>query len=103
MSNADGLTWVGESRYLYSKILSKATAHMAVATVSESRTDERLVYVPSDPNGMAHRSFLSPDGKWLLIVEMDSSGPPWLPCRVMPFDASSTGRVVGPPDGQCTA
>jgi serine/threonine protein kinase/Tol biopolymer transport system component len=103
MSNADGLTWIGESGYLYSKILSKATAHMAVATVSESRTDERLVYVPSDLNGMAHRSFLSPDGKWLLIVEMDSSGPPWLPCRVMPFDASSTGNVVGPPDGQCTA
>ena len=36
----------------------------------------------------------SPDGKSLLVVEMDGSG--WLPCRLMPFDGSSTGHKSGP-------
>jgi DNA-binding winged helix-turn-helix (wHTH) protein/Tol biopolymer transport system component len=102
MPNADGLTWIGNSRYLYSKVIPNEGAHMAVATASESRTDERLIYVPRDPNGMAHRSFLSPNRKWLLIVEMDTTAP-WLPCRLVPFDASSMGRAVGPANAQCTA
>src|SRR5512138_575358 len=29
--------------------------------------------------------------------------PGWLPCRVVPFDASSKGRTVGPPNGLCTS
>jgi eukaryotic-like serine/threonine-protein kinase len=49
---------------------------------------------------MAHRSYLSPDRKSLLVVEMDGTG--WLPCRLMPFDGSSPGRRVGPLEGQCT-
>jgi Tol biopolymer transport system component len=49
---------------------------------------------------MAHRSALSPDGKWVLLAEMDNSG--WLPCRLAPFDASSSGRRVGPQPGACT-
>ena len=50
---------------------------------------------------MAHRVALSPDKKSLLIVEMDGGG--WLPCRLMPFDASSTGRSIGPQEAQCTS
>jgi eukaryotic-like serine/threonine-protein kinase len=100
--NADGLTWIGNSRYLYSKVIPNEGAHMAVATGSERGADERLIYVPRDPKGMAHRSFPSPNRKWLLIVEMDATGV-WLPCRLMPFDASSSGRAVGPANGQCTA
>jgi WD40 repeat protein len=49
---------------------------------------------------MAHRSFLSPDRKSVLLVEMDISG--WLPCRFVPFDGSSPGRRVGPAPAQCT-
>ena len=49
---------------------------------------------------MAHRSFLSPDSKSILVVEMNASG--WLPCRVLPFDGSSSGRRVGPEPAQCT-
>jgi Tol biopolymer transport system component len=49
---------------------------------------------------MAHRSAVSPDHKWLLVVEMDNGG--WLPCRLVPFDTPSTGRAVGPPDAPCT-
>jgi DNA-binding winged helix-turn-helix (wHTH) protein/Tol biopolymer transport system component len=102
ISNADGLTWIDNSRYLYSKVIPNEGQHMAVATASQGRSDERLIYIPRDPNGMSHRSFLSPNRKWLLIVEMDASGT-WLPCRLMPFDASSTGWAIGPADGQCTS
>ena len=56
---------------------------MGVATATESRAVERLVYLPADKLGMAHRSWVSPDGKWILVSEMDMVG--WRPCRVLPF------------------
>jgi eukaryotic-like serine/threonine-protein kinase len=46
-----------------------------------------------------HRSALSPDGKWVLLAEMDSAW--WRRCRVVPFDGSTAGRQVGP-EGSCT-
>jgi len=49
--------------------------------------------------GMVHRSALSPDGKWVMPVEMDSQW--WRRCRVVPFDGSSAGRQIGP-EGSCT-
>ena len=48
---------------------------------------------------MAHYSFLSPDQKSILAVEMD---PAWLPCRLVPMETASKGRQVGP-SGACTA
>src|SRR5207237_2276963 len=66
---------------------------------NESRTETRDVYVPEDIRGMAHRSYQSPDGKWVIAVEMDRSG--WLPCRLVSFDGSSPSKVVGPPRGMC--
>jgi Tol biopolymer transport system component len=50
---------------------------------------------------MAHRSYLSPDGKWMLLVEMDRDHF-WLPCRVIAMNGSSRGRHVGPLGGGCT-
>jgi WD40 repeat protein len=50
---------------------------------------------------MAHRSYLSPDGKWVLLVEMDIDHL-WEPCRIVPADGSSSGYKVGPPSGGCT-
>src|SRR5258708_21173116 len=50
-------------------------------------------------HGMAHRSALSPDGRWVLSAEMDIAW--WGRCRVVPFDGSSTGKQVGP-EGSCT-
>jgi Tol biopolymer transport system component len=50
---------------------------------------------------MAHRSYLSPDGKWVLLVQMDGDHL-WEPCRLVPADGSSPGRQVGPPGGGCT-
>lgn len=68
-------------------------------TAEESRARARHVYTPEPVRGMAHRSYRSPDGKWVLLAEMDAG---WLPCRAVPFDGSSAGRVVGPPQGRCT-
>jgi eukaryotic-like serine/threonine-protein kinase len=101
--NASGLTWIpggpGGHEILYSDVVNEGI-HMGVFTSTESRSDARQIYLPADVNGMAHRSFLSPDRRSLLVVEMDVSG--WLPCRVVPFDGSTTGRPVGPSQGQCT-
>jgi hypothetical protein len=75
---------------------------MALVTSSESRTQQRDVYVPSSKMGMAHFSALSPDRKQVLVVEMSiMSG--WMPCRLVPFDGSSLGRQVGPAESRCTA
>jgi Tol biopolymer transport system component len=98
LANASGLHWIGPDRVLFSEI--KSGAHMALVTSRESRTEERDIYVPPHEYGMAHRSAISPDGKLVLLAEMDNSG--WLPCRVAPFDASSSGRRVGPQPGACT-
>ncbi len=103
LAKAEGLSWIaGHSqppRVLYSALTGEGI-HMGIFTASQSRQDQRTVYLPADLNGMAHRSFLSPDGKSILVVEMNASG--WLPCRVVPFDGSSSGRRVGPQPAQCT-
>jgi len=49
---------------------------------------------------MAHYSYLSPDRKWVLLVEMN---PAWQPCRVVPFSGGSAGRQVGPPGAPCAS
>ncbi len=98
MANATGLSWIGKDRLLFSMI--KEGVHMGLVTSNTSRTDARDVYVPADQiHGMAHRSALSPDGRWVLLAEMDIAW--WGRCRVVPFDGSSTGKQVGP-EGTCT-
>ena len=98
LPNASGLVWLDERQLMYAEMTTGV--HMGIVTSTESRSEHRRIYFPSGENGMAHRSVLSPDRKSLLIVEMD--GGAWLPCRLMPFDASTTGRPVGPPNAQCT-
>src|SRR5437899_2062720 len=73
---------------------------MGIVTATESRTESRDIYLPPHERAMAHRSYLAPDGKWVIVVEMDSAGK-WQPCRVVPFDGSSAGKQAGPP-GACT-
>jgi Tol biopolymer transport system component len=98
LANAEGLTWIDEKTILFSEI--KKGVHMALATAGENRENSRDVYVPPRERGMAHRSAISPDHKWVLVAEMDNGG--WLPCRLVPFDGSSTGRIAGPASGGCT-
>ena len=97
LPNVSGLVWLNEHQILYAEITSGV--HMKIATSLADRTEHRDIYVPRLHGGMAHRTARSPDGKSLLVVEMDGSG--WLPCRLMPFDGSSAGNPVGPLDGQC--
>jgi len=97
LENAAGLLWKDSHTVLFSKL--RIGTHMSIATAEESRAGERDVYVPAKVNGMAHRSYPSPDGKSALVVEMDG---PWQPCRVVPMDGRSPGRPVGPPGAPCT-
>jgi Tol biopolymer transport system component len=97
MANATGLSWIDSDRVLFSAITTGI--HMKLITSNPNRTEERDIYVPADPlQGMVHRSALSPDGKWVLLAEMDAEW--WRRCRVVPFDGSSVGRPVGP-EGSC--
>jgi Tol biopolymer transport system component len=73
---------------------------MGIFTASEGRSEQRTVYMPASVDGMAHRSFLSPKGDWVIVSEMDTAK--WLPCRLVPFDGSSPGHRVGPDPSQCT-
>jgi WD40 repeat protein len=98
--NATGLTWIGPAQVLFSEI--KMGVHMGVVTADENRTKSRDVYLPSSEPRMAHRSWLSPDRKWVLLDEMDDDHL-WEPCRVVPFDGSGSGHKVGPSEGGCTA
>jgi eukaryotic-like serine/threonine-protein kinase len=99
LPNASSLTWIESGRrVLFSEI--KEGLHMAVVTSDEGRGHKRDVYVPPGERSMAHHSFLSPDGKWVLIVEMDSRGE-ILPCRVVPFQSGGDVIVVGPPESMC--
>jgi serine/threonine protein kinase/Tol biopolymer transport system component len=99
LPNSSSLTWMGGGkRLLFSEI--KEGLHMAVVTTDESRGSSRDVYVPAGKRSMAHHSYLSPDGRWVLIVEMDSRAK-IVTCRVVPFDGSNEVRIVGPPNGEC--
>jgi eukaryotic-like serine/threonine-protein kinase len=98
LPNAEGLTWIDPGHLLFSEF--KTGIHMAAVTATDTRADSRDVYVPPRERGMAHRSAISPDHKWVLIAEMDNGG--WLPCRLVPFDGSSAGRRVGPQGAACT-
>jgi serine/threonine protein kinase len=101
LTNAEGMTWIpnssGPMRVLFSELTGRA-AQMSIVSASENRTGQRTVYAPPD-NGMAHRSYASPDGKNVIVVEMLTA---WLPCRLLPLDGSSKGKPVGPDPAQCT-
>jgi eukaryotic-like serine/threonine-protein kinase len=102
LTNAEGMTWInspGEPpRVLFSELREHGNG-MLLATSTESRAETRQVYSPRLESGMAHRSYVSPDRRWVLAAEMEGA---WLPCRLIPFDGSSPGKPVGPAPAQCT-
>ncbi len=100
LPNASGLVWIDKSKLLFSEIKDRRL-HMAIVTSDESRAGSRDLYVPPHERGMAHRSYPSPDGKWMLLVEMNELGA-LVRCRLAPLDGSSAGQQVGPTTGQCT-
>src|SRR4051794_12158109 len=84
LANASGLTWIEagqrQSWLLFSELTGRGH-QMAIVTSTEHRGQHRNVYMPAE-TGMAHRSYLSPDRKHVVLVEMDRGS--WLPCRLMP-------------------
>jgi eukaryotic-like serine/threonine-protein kinase len=101
LPNSSSLAWIDAGKHL---LFSEITGglHMVVVTTDEGRGQRRVVYAPSSERGMAHHSYLSPDGGWVLIVEMDAQGM-FLPCHVVPFQGSGAPQIVGPPGGSCTS
>jgi serine/threonine protein kinase/Tol biopolymer transport system component len=101
MPNAAGLSWFGPDRIVFSEVMEGTAVHMGIVTARETRAEEREIYFPSHERAMAHYSYVSPDQRSVLIVEMDRVQD-WLPCRLIPMDGTSTGAPVGPA-GACTA
>jgi DNA-binding winged helix-turn-helix (wHTH) protein/Tol biopolymer transport system component len=106
LPNASSLTWIEQGkRLLFSEL--REGLHLVVVTTDEGRGNSRDIYVPAGKRSMAHHSYLSPDGRWVLIVEMDSQTK-ILPCRVVPSPAAGTPptnevQLVGPPHRTCIA
>jgi len=102
LTNAEGLTWIdnkaGSPELLFSEWTGR-DVQLSLVTSRENRAHQRTVYMPPE-TGMAHRSYLSPDRKNVLLTEMDYYS--WLPCRLVPFDGRSRGKAVGPVPAQCT-
>lgn len=99
LRNASGLTWVGDNSVLFSE--AKGNGAMGIVAAADDSTKARDIYLPAGLHPMAHRSYASPDRKWVLVVEMESGS--WLPCRLVPMDGSTSGRPIGPPDARCTS
>jgi eukaryotic-like serine/threonine-protein kinase len=99
LPNASSLTWIdGGKGLLFSEI--KEGLHLVLVTTDLGRGQSRDVYVPPGERGMLHHSYLSPDGEWVLAVEMGSGGDV-LPCRVVPFHGNGDVRAIGPPSAAC--
>jgi eukaryotic-like serine/threonine-protein kinase len=99
LPNASGLTWLDADNLMFSQITSGN--HMELVSSDLSRAHVHSIYTPESTFGMAHRSYLSPDHKWVIVVEM--TGNFWDRCRLIPFDGSARGTPIGPADGVCTA
>ena len=103
MPNSSSLTWIDDGkRVMYSEIKQGQGLHMGVVSSDESRANSRELYLPPGNRSMAHHSWLSPDGRRLLVVQMDNAGN-ILPCRVVSLTSSAAPAVVGPPGGECLA
>ncbi|HYA25476.1 MAG TPA: protein kinase [Terriglobales bacterium] len=100
LRNASSLTWIEDGkRFLFSEI--KNGLHMGVVTTDEGRGQSRDVYLPVGERSMAHHSYLSPNGKWVLVVQMDEKGE-IAQCRVVPFEGNGREQLVGPAGAKCT-
>ena len=100
LRNASGLTWIHPNEILFSEVMTGS--HMGIVASPENAIEGRKLYFPAQGTGMAHRSYASPDGKLVAIVEMSGSGA-WLPCRLLSLSDNSSERLIGPRGGHCTS
>jgi serine/threonine protein kinase/Tol biopolymer transport system component len=99
LPNSSGLSWIDDHHLMFSEL--RTGVHMALVTSELSRANLRDIYIPPRDRGMAHNSYLSPDGKNVLMTEMNNGY--FLPCRLLPFDGSSPGKQVGPLSQSCNS
>ena len=98
LGNAAGLSWIDDENLLFSAI--KGTGlHMGAVTAGEGRAALREIYYPDHEREMVHYSYLSPDRRWVLLVEMAQTGGFTQRCRIVAFDDGSAMREVGPEGG----
>jgi eukaryotic-like serine/threonine-protein kinase len=95
--NVSDLVWTGPRQVLYSERPSKG-----IVAAEEDLSGKHNVYLPPTDRGVARRPSPSPDGKWVLLAELNDYGD-WEPCRVVPMDGNSPGWQVGPPGAACTS
>jgi serine/threonine protein kinase/Tol biopolymer transport system component len=101
LRNASSLTWIEDGkRLLFSEI--KSGMHMGVVTTDEGRGQSRDVYLPVGDRSMAHHSYLSPDGKWVLVANQMNEKAEVVQCRVVPFDGNGREQLVGPAGATCS-
>jgi eukaryotic-like serine/threonine-protein kinase len=101
LKNASSLSWIENGKQLLFSELRDGL-HMILVTTNEGRGESRDVYSPPGNRSMVHHSYLSPDGRWVLVVVMDTRGQ-LTPCQVVPFDGSGNAVVIGPPHATCTS
>lgn len=99
LPNASGLSWLDADNLMFSQITDGN--HMQLVSSDLSRAHLHPIYTPASSIGMVHRSYVSPDHKSVIAIEM--TGNLWDPCRLVPFDGSAPGKAIGPADGVCTA
>jgi len=92
--------WLGPESRVYETPWTGRNVQMGIVTSTESRGGHRVIYMPPEA-GMAHRSYLSPDRKHV-VVAGEMTYYSWLPCRLVPYDGTSPGKLVGPVRSQCT-
>jgi serine/threonine protein kinase len=94
LTNGMGMNWIGDKNILFSYMTGQGVT-MAVATSSESRANQRTVYV--ETGVMNHLSSLSPDHKQVLMNAMEiDAATIWGQCRLAPFDGRTKGKRIGP-------
>jgi eukaryotic-like serine/threonine-protein kinase len=101
LPNASSLTWIDGGKHLLFSEISEGL-HMAIVTTDLARGERRSVYSPLNARAMAHYSYLSPDGKWVLIVEMNARGE-LRNCLYVPFQAGGAPKQIGDPASICKA
>jgi DNA-binding winged helix-turn-helix (wHTH) protein/Tol biopolymer transport system component len=98
LPNAQALSYIGPREVLYSEF--DVALHGGIATSLDDHSLHRKIYVPIHEHGMARFSYLSPNRQSVLVVEMGGSDG-FGRCRLVPFDGSTLGYAVGPPEGDC--
>ncbi|HXW05207.1 MAG TPA: protein kinase [Vicinamibacterales bacterium] len=100
LPNAAGL-WFGPGDHLLFAEIKNNDMHMAIVMSDQNRAGAHDVYVPPGDRDMAHQAFPSPDGKWVVVIEMTRGD--WLPCRLVRLDDAVPSRQVGPAGAACTS